>query len=137
MHRKSTAHRAVARHGECCSLDAASAARLFAYRAVALHGGSMVAALRTELDQHAVGRRMVSRLPLGRVRSWTGRSAVAGATDSHLPRMATAGTRVTRVSAMRDLAARADRRAHTGAMVAAGRATPQRRRASAPLITSG
>jgi hypothetical protein len=97
----------------------------------------MVATSRTELAQHPIGRRLIARLPLGRVRSWTGRSAVACATDSHLSRLTTAGTRVTRVSAMRALPVRADRHALEGAMVVTGRATPQRRRDPAPLITSG
>jgi hypothetical protein len=97
----------------------------------------MVPTSRTKLQQHTIGRRGSTRLPVGRVRSWTGRSAVAWATDSHLPRMATAGTRVTRVSAMRTLPVRADRHTRQGGMVVTGRATPQRRRDTAPLITSG
>jgi len=137
MHPNQTAQRAVGRHGECCSLDAASAARLFAYWPVIFAHGSMVATSRTELEQHTIGRHLVPRLPVGRVRSWTGRSAVAWATDSHLSRLTTAGTRVTRVSAMRTLPVRADRHARKGAMVVTGRATPQRRRDPAPLITSG
>jgi hypothetical protein len=40
-----------------------------------------------------------------RARSWTGRATVTLATDSHLSRIATAGTFRTRVSAMRDDAA--------------------------------
>ena len=135
MHPNLTAQCAAGRHGECCPLGAASVARLFAYQP-ATHG-AMVATIRTELEVHPAGRRLVARLPLGRVRSWTGRSAVACATDSHLSRLTTAGTRVTRVSAMRPLPVRAGRRARQGAMVAAGRNSSQRRRDSAPLITSG
>ena len=97
----------------------------------------MVATSRTELEQHTIGRRVLPRLPVGRVRSWTGRSAVACATDSHLSRLTTAGTRVTRVSAMRTLPVRAGRHARRGAMIVTGRVTPQRRREPGPLITSG
>jgi hypothetical protein len=96
----------------------------------------MIRTSRTQLAQQPKGRR-VPRLPLGRVRSWTGRSAVARATDSRLSRLTTAGTRVTRVSAMRALPVRAGRHAHTGAMVATGRDTPPRRRDPAPLVTNG
>jgi hypothetical protein len=97
----------------------------------------MVATSRFELEQHTTGRRLVSRLSVVRVRSWTGRSAVACATDSHLSKLATAGTRVTRVSAMRILPVRADRPARKGAMVVTGRGTAQRRREPGPLIASG
>ena len=82
-------------------------------------------------------RCITPRLSVGRVRSWTGRSAVACATDSHLSKLATAGTRVTRVSAMRLLPVRADLFALQDAKVATGRATPLRRMEPGPLITSG
>lgn len=89
-----------------------------------------------ELEQRS-DRRVVMRPSLGRVRSWTGRSAVARATDSNLSRLATAGTRVTRVSALRLVPARADRFATQGAIVATGHATPLRRMDSEPPVTSG
>ena len=96
----------------------------------------MIALLHTVLEQSTDGR-VAARPPVGRTRSWTGRSAVAGATDSHLSRLATAGTRVTRVSAMRLLPVRADRRALQRANVGTGHATPLRRMEPGPLITSG
>ena len=86
--------------------------------------------------QHPSDRRVTPRLSAGRARSWTGRSAVAGATDSHLSTLATAGTRVTRVSAMRILPVRDDRVSLWRAMVATGQATPLRRMDPGPL-TSG
>ena len=96
----------------------------------------MIAPLRNVLEQSSDGR-VTPRLSLGRVRSWTGRSAVAGATDSHLSKLATAGTRVTRVSAMRFLPARAGRFALQRAKVAMGHATPMRRMDPRPPITGG
>jgi hypothetical protein len=97
----------------------------------------MVSTSRTELDLHALGGRLISRPSVARARSWTGRSAVARATDSRLSRLATAGTRVTRVSAMRTLPVRADRLAPNGAAVTTGRATVSRRREPGPPLTSG
>lgn len=96
----------------------------------------MIARVPNELEQRS-DRRVMVRLPLGRVRSWTGRSAVACATDSHLSRLATAGTRVTRVSALRLVPVRADRSAVQGARFATGHATPLRRMDPEPPITSG
>src|SRR5688572_3381096 len=96
----------------------------------------MIAHLPNELEQRS-DRRMKVRLSLGRARSWTGRSAVACATDSHLSRLATAGTRVTRVSALRLVPVRADRIALPGATFATGHATPLRRMDPEPPITSG
>jgi hypothetical protein len=98
--------------------------------------GSMIAPLPNELEQRS-DRRVMVRLSLGRARSWTGRSAVACATDSHLSRLTTAGTRVTRVSALRLVPVRADRFALPGAMLATGHATPLRRMDPEPPITSG
>jgi hypothetical protein len=95
----------------------------------------MIAPHRNVLEQ-PTDRRVTPRLSVGRVRSWTGRSAVACATDSHLSKLATAGTRVTRVSAMRILPVRADRFALQRARVATDRATPLRRMDPGPLITS-
>jgi hypothetical protein len=80
----------------------------------------MIASLPNMIEQRSGGRTMV-RPSLGRARSWTGRSAVAWATDSQLSRLKTAGTRVTRVSALR--------LAHV--------ALPLRRMDSGPPITSG
>ena len=96
----------------------------------------MIAPPPNELEQRS-DRRVMVRPSLGRVRSWTGRSAVACATDSHLSRLATAGTRVTRVSALRLVPVRADRVALSGAMFATGHATPLRRMDPEPPITSG
>jgi hypothetical protein len=96
----------------------------------------MTAALRTVLEQSHVGR-ATPRLSVGRARSWTGRSAVARATDSHLSKLATAGTRVTRVSALRFMPVRADRVALQSAKAAADHATLLRRMDPGPLITSG
>jgi hypothetical protein len=96
----------------------------------------MIAPRRNVLEQ-SDDRRGMTRPSVGRMRSWTGRSAVACATDSHLSRLATAGTRVTRVSAMRLLPVRADRLAPQNAKVVAGRTTPLRRMEPEPLITSG
>ena len=96
----------------------------------------MIASPANELRQHS-GRRTTVRLALGRVRSWTGRSAVACATDSQLSQLATAGTRVTRVSALRLVPVRARRFARQRAMSAMGHAPPLRRMDSGPLITSG
>lgn len=45
-------------------------------------------------------RRVLRAAPLA-VRVWTGRSALSAATTTHRPHFATAGTRHTRVSAMR------------------------------------
>jgi hypothetical protein len=95
----------------------------------------MVVSSRTALAHHAIGRRPVPRPSIARVRSWTGRSSVACATDSHLSRLTAGGTRVTRVSAMRTLPVRADRLAPEGAMIVTGRATLQRRRDPVPLLT--
>jgi hypothetical protein len=89
-----------------------------------------------ELEQRSDRRTMV-RLALGRARSWTGRSAVACATDSHLSRLTTAGTRVTRVSALRLAAARAERIAPPGAMRVTSHVTPLRRMDLEPPVTSG
>lgn len=96
----------------------------------------MTASPRNVLVQSS-DKRVTPRVSVGRVPSWTGRSAVACATDSHLSKLATAGTRVTRVSAMRILPVRADRFAAQNAKVATGRATPLRRMDPGPLITSG
>ena len=96
----------------------------------------MTASRRTVIVQ-STDRRETPRLSLGRVRSWTGRSAVACATDSHLSRLATAGTRVTRVSAMRIPTVRAERVALHGATLATGHFAPLRRMGSRPPITSG
>ena len=108
------------------------------FRLLACHSanGPMIAHPRIVFEQ-PTGRRVASSPSLGRVRSWTGRSAVALATDSHLSRLATAGTRVTRVSAMRLLPVRAGRFALMGATVATGHATPLRRMDRGPLIISG
>jgi hypothetical protein len=130
-----TAQRVVGRNGECSSLDAASAARFFAY-CLSIRHGIMIALQRNVLEK-STDRCVTPHLSAGRVRSWTGRSAVACATDSHLSRLATAGTRVTRVSAMRLLPVRADRLATQNAKVVAGRTTPLRRMEREPLITSG
>ena len=96
----------------------------------------MTAPRRIVIEQ-STDRRETPRLSLGRVRSWTGRSAVACATDSHLSRLATAGTRVTRVSAMRIPTVRAERFALPGATLATGHFPPLRRMDSRPPITSG
>jgi hypothetical protein len=96
----------------------------------------MIAPRRIELEQHS-DRRVTARVSMVRLRSWTGRSAVACATDSHLSELATAGTRVTRVSAMRLLPVRADRIALQRTTVATGGATPLRRMDPEPLIVSG
>jgi hypothetical protein len=96
----------------------------------------MIAPRRNVLEQATDGR-VIPRLSVGRARSWTGRSAVACATDSHLSSLATAGTRVTRVSAMRLLTVRADRVARQRAAVATDHATPLRRKDPGPLIISG
>lgn len=98
--------------------------------------GNMMLHQPNELEQRS-DRRVMVRLSLGRVRSWTGRSAVARATDSHLSRLTTAGTRVTRVSALRLAPARAGHSAAQGAMLAAGHATPLRRMDPEPSVTSG
>jgi len=91
---------------------------------------------RTALQNHAIDRRLVSRPSVARVRSWTGRSSVACATDSHLCSLTTAGTRVTRVSAMRTPRVPGHRLAREGAMIAMGRATLQRRRDPVLLLIS-
>jgi hypothetical protein len=96
----------------------------------------MIAPLCNVLGQ-ATGRRGFTRPSPARARSWTGRSAVASATDSHLSHLTTAGTRVTRVSAMRIRRARAERSASQEVPLAVGHAPPLRRMDPAPLITSG
>jgi hypothetical protein len=96
----------------------------------------MITPRRNVLEQATDGR-VTPRLSVGRVRSWTGRSAVACATDSHLSTLATAGTRVTRVSAMRILPVHAGLAAHQRAKVVTDHATPQRRMDPGPLIISG
>jgi hypothetical protein len=88
------------------------------------------------LEKPANGR-ATPRPSLRRVRSWTGRSAVAYATDSHVSKLATAGTRVTRVSAMRIPSARPGRFTPPGAALAAGHASSLRRMDPRPPITSG
>jgi hypothetical protein len=85
----------------------------------------MIAPRRHVLDQ-ASDRREVMRPSAARARSWTGRAAVARATDSHVSTLATAGTRVTRVSAMRLLPVRADRIAAQRASVGTSQASPLR-----------
>lgn len=99
------------------------------------HG--IMSPLQRNVPEQSTDRRVTSRPSAGRVRSWTGRSAVASATDSHLSKLATAGTRVTRVSAMRILPVRADRVALQSARVVTGHVTPLRRMDPGPLITSG
>lgn len=96
----------------------------------------MTSPRRNVLEQ-TIDRRAVTRPSVRRVRSWTGRSAVAGATDSHLSRLTTAGTRVTRVSAMRLSSVRVQRTAPTGASLATGHPLPLRRMDPRPPITSG
>jgi hypothetical protein len=96
----------------------------------------MIALQRNVLEQ-STDRRVATHLSVGRVRSWTGRSAVACATDSHLSTLTTAGTRVTRVSAMRLLPVRADRIAHQRAPVATDHTSPLRRMDPGPPIVSG
>jgi hypothetical protein len=98
--------------------------------------GSMTTPQRNVLER-PTDRRVTPRLSHGRVRSWTGRSAVACATDSQLSRLTTAGTRVTRVSALRLVPVRAGRFARHRATPATGRALPLRRMDSGPPITSG
>jgi len=92
----------------------------------------MIALQRNVLEQSS-DRRETTRPSVGRARSSTGCSAVARATD----RLATAGTRVTRVSAMRIPPVRGDLFALQNAKVVAGRGTPLRRLEPGPLITSG
>lgn len=65
----------------------------------------MTATLIDTRQEHGATRR--ARIARPSVRAWTGRSAMTVATDSGLPRVKTAGTRQTRVSAMRPLAVRA------------------------------
>ena len=96
----------------------------------------MTASLRNVLQQ-PTGRRVTPRPSVARARSWTGRSAVARATDSHLSRLAMAGTRVTRVSAMRLVRVRADRSAVQGVKPGTVYATPQRRMDPEAPLTSG
>jgi hypothetical protein len=96
----------------------------------------MIAPQRNVLEQ-PTDRRVTPRLSAGRARSWTGRSAVACATDSHLSTLATAGTRVTRVSAMRLLPVRDDRVSLWRTKVVTDQATPLRRMDAGPLISSG
>lgn len=96
----------------------------------------MIAPRRYMLEQPNDGR-VIPRLSLRRVRSWTGRSAVACATDSHLSRLATAGTRVTRVSALRLMRVRAGHAARLRATSATGHAPSLRRMDPRPPITSG
>jgi hypothetical protein len=123
------------RNDECRSLDAASATRFFLSRPSLPHGP--MTASRPNVLEQPTGRRANPRLTTGRVPSWTGRSAVACATDSHLSTLATAGTRVTRVSAMRLLPAPAERTALWKARVVTGQSTPQRRMDPGPLVISG
>jgi hypothetical protein len=98
----------------------------FGVLACQLAHGPMIAPRRNVHEQSSA-RRVTPRLSVRRMRSWTGRSAVACATDSHLSGLATAGTRVTRVSAMRLLPVRADRLPLQRATVATGHVTPLRR----------
>ena len=95
----------------------------------------MTASRRYTLEQPSDGR-VTPRLSLRRVRSWTGRSAVACATDSHLSRLATAGTRVTRVTALRLMRVRGHA-ARLRATSAMGHAPSLRRMDPRPPITSG
>lgn len=82
-------------------------------------------------------RRAAIRTAARRASSWTGRSALSAATDTVLSRLATAGARKTRVSEMRDAAARPAGRSLLGTPDATGAATaPQRRRSSGPPLTA-
>jgi hypothetical protein len=90
----------------------------------------MAEATTRQLQRLSTPRTARLRLPSGSVRSWTGRSAMSSATDSHLSHLVTAGTRMTRVSAMRAVAARAPRPSQEGRVAGAGTATSQRRRFS-------
>ena len=134
MHPAVIAQRAVRRHGECCPLGAASVTRFFFHTTLA-HDPMRIAP-RIEHEQPVALRRVAARPSVDAARSWTGRASVAWATDSRLPRLVTAGTRVTRVSAVRTYSARADRLARRMA-VAAGHVALQRRREPVPLIASG
>jgi hypothetical protein len=96
----------------------------------------MIALQRNVLEQSS-DRRGSARPCLENVRSWTGRWAVARATDSHLSKLSTGGTRVTRVSAMRILPVGGDFFALQHAKFVTGQVTPLRRRDPGPLITSG
>ena len=90
-----------------------------------------------QLAQRPTVRHAALPVPTGSVRSWTGRSAMSYATDSHLSHLLIAGTRMTRVSAMRVRVARAGRRPIVGAAAGAGTATSQRRRVSGQPPVSG
>jgi hypothetical protein len=136
MQADTTAQCADCRNGECVSLGAASEARLFVSVPPLGPHTPMIAPLRNVLEQSS-DERVTPRLSVRRVRSWTGRSAVARATDSHLSRVATAGTGMTRVSAMRILPVRDDRFALQHANVVTDRVPPLRRMDPGPPIISG
>jgi hypothetical protein len=96
----------------------------------------MIASRSNQLEQRS-DRRTLVRLSQGRVRSWTGRSAMVCATDSRLPRLTTAGTRVTRVSACRLVPVRGARFALERMTSATHHAPPLRRMDPEPLTFSG
>ena len=132
-----TARSAVGRHGEFYPLAAASAARLRASWHLNFTIRDMAAASRRQLEKRSTLRHVASRVLAGSVRSWTGRSAMSYATDSHLPHLVTAGTRMTRVSAMRAVATRVLRRSDERAPAGTGAATSQRRGFSGQPPVSG
>lgn len=72
-----------------------------------------------------------------RVRSWTGRSVVVSATETHQSRLSTAGTRLTRVSAMRLPLIRVERIALQRATFATSLAPLLRRVDPGPAFVSG
>ena len=136
MHPSSIAQRAVGRHGECGSLDAASAARLFAYWPVTLsriHGRNI--AHQTRAAHHRPTRASASA---GRESAVMDRTLGRGVCDRQSPVQAddcgdARDARVGHANPARPCRSSARK----GAMVVTDRITPQRRREPGPLITSG
>lgn len=126
-----TAQRAVGRHGECYTLapSIGGATLCFpgAFRRFDFTTEDMAPAAIGPLEQRRTVRHAPSRVAAGSAHSWTGRATTSRATDSHLSTLRTAGTRMTRVSAVRALVARAAGRPFVGALARAGAAAPQRR----------
>ena len=69
-------------------------------------------AIHESTNEVSVAQDAATRAPRTRVRSWKGRAAMSLSTDSHLPSLVTAGTRCTRVSAMRLPGRTGDDRSH-------------------------
>jgi len=132
-----SAQHARRRHGEWYALAADVGGAISCFRATNSTVREMAATATTRTERPVSFRHAARRVPAGLSPSWTGRSAMSLATDSALSRLVTAGTRKSRVSEMRDAAARAAARPRRGVSGDAGAATAQRRRLSEHPLPGG